>query len=107
MFFAKPRFNRIITVAIWLIYGVVFMILPPDMPLVNYFISFMLHLVLFFVTTTGRAIEKGFLFFSYATTYTCFSAIFNMLDHATSSLIAKIFVAVILMESESYGAYTN
>ena len=24
LFFAKPRFNKIITVAIWLVYGVVF-----------------------------------------------------------------------------------
>ena len=32
LFFAKPRFNKIITVAIWLVYGVVFLVLPPEMP---------------------------------------------------------------------------
>ena len=78
LFFAKPRFNKIITVAIWLVYGVVFLLLPPDVAYVSYFISFALHLVLFFITTTGRTVEKGFLFFSYATTYTCFSTLFNM-----------------------------
>ena len=57
LFFAKPRFNKIITVAIWLIYGVVFLVLPPDKFYINYFISFALHLVLFFLTTTGRAVE--------------------------------------------------
>ena len=50
LFFAKPRFNKISTAAIWLIYGVVFLVLPPDMPPVNYFISFALHLGLFFIT---------------------------------------------------------
>ena len=30
LFFAKPRFNKIITVAIWLVYGVVFLVLPPE-----------------------------------------------------------------------------
>jgi len=97
LFFAKPRFNKISTAAIWLIYGVVFLVLPPDMPPVNYFISFALHLGLFFITTTGRTVEKGFLFFSYATTYTCFSTLFNMVDQAVGSMAVKIVVAIILM----------
>lgn len=105
LFFAKPRFNKIATAAIWLIYGVVFLVLPPDIPPVNYFISFALHLGLFFITTTGRTVEKGFLFFSYATTYTCFSALFNMLDHAVSSVIAKVIIAVILMVLMQYILY--
>ena len=97
LFFAKPRFNKISTAAIWLIYGVVFLVLPPDKFYINYFISFALHLVLFFLTTTGRTVEKGFLFFSYATTYTCFSTLFNMVDQAVSSMAVKIVVAIILM----------
>ena len=97
LFFAKPRFNKIITAAIWLIYGVVFMILPPDMPPINYFVSFGIHLLLFFVTTIGRAIEKGFLFFSYATTYTCFSTLFNMLYYIIDSMVVKIILAFMLM----------
>ena len=97
LFFAKPRFNKIITAAIWLVYGVVFLLLPPDVAYVSYFISFALHLVLFFITTTGRTVEKGFLFFSYATTYTCFSTLFNMLDNTVNSMVAKLVIAVILM----------
>ncbi len=97
LFFAKPRFNKIITVAIWLVYGVVFLLLPPDVAYMSYFISFALHLVLFFITTTGRTVEKGFLFFSYATTYTCFSTLFNMLDNTVDSMVSKLVIAVILM----------
>ncbi len=105
LFFAKPRFNKIITVAIWLVYGVVFLLLPPDMAYVSYFISFALHLVLFFFTTTGRTVEKGFLFFSYATTYTCFSTLFNMLDNTVNSMVAKLIIAVILMAIMQYILY--
>ena len=105
LFFAKPRFNKIITVAIWLVYGVVFLVLPPDMLHVSYFTSFALHLVLFFITTTGRTVEKGFLFFSYATTYTCISTLFNMLDYAVVSMVAKLVIAVILMAIMQYILY--
>ena len=105
LFFAKPRFNKIITVAIWLIYGVVFLVMPPDMLYVSYFVSFALHLGLFFITTTGRAVEKGFLFFSYATTYTCFSTLFNMLDHSVDSMVAKVTIAAILMALMQYILY--
>ena len=105
LFFAKPRFNKIITVAIWLVYGVVFLLLPPDVAYVSYFISFALHLVLFFITTTGRSVGKGFLFFSYATTYTCFSTLFNMLDNTVNSMVAKVIIAVILMAIMQYILY--
>ena len=105
LFFAKPRFNKLITVAIWLVYGVVFLLLPPDVAYVSYFISFALHLVLFFITTTGRTVEKGFLFFSYATTYTCFSTLFNMLDNTVNSMVAKLIIAVILMAIMQYILY--
>ena len=105
LFFAKPRFNKIITVAIWLVYGVVFLLLPSDVAYVSYFISFALHLVLFFITTTGRTVEKGFLFFSYATTYTCFSTLFNMLDYAVDSMAAKLIIAVVLMAIMQYILY--
>jgi hypothetical protein len=77
LFFAKPRFHKLITAAIWLLYGGVFLILPTGEPHVSYFVLFLLHMVLFFVTTVGRTVEKGFLFFSYATTYTCFATTFN------------------------------
>ena len=96
IFFAKPRFNKIVTVAIWLIYGAVFFVLPPDEWFVSYFVSFALHLGLFFVTTTGRMVEKGFLFFSYATTYTCFSTLFNMINYNFIYTAAKIILTVFL-----------
>ena len=105
LFFAKPCFNKLITVAIWLVYGVVFLLLPPDVAYVSYFISFALHLVLFFITTTGRMVEKGFLFFSYATTYTCFSTLFNMLDYTVDNMVAKLIIAVILMAIMQYILY--
>ena len=108
LFFAKPRFNKITTAAIWLLYGVVFSVLPPELPElppVNYFISFALHLALFFITTTGRTVEKGFLFFSYATTYTCFSTLFNMLNHAVDSMAGKIIIVVVLMAMMQYILY--
>ena len=105
LFFAKPRFNKFITVAIWLVYGVVFLLLPPDIAYVSYLISFALHLVLFFITTTGRTVEKGFLFFSYATTYTCFSTLFNMLDNTVDSMVSKLVIAVILMSIMQYILY--
>ena len=105
LFFAKPRFNKLVTVAIWLIYGAVFLLLPPDIGLVSYFISFALHLILFFVTTTGRMVEKGFLLFSYATTYTCFSTLFNMLNYTVDSMVAKLVIAVILMAIMQYILY--
>ena len=90
LFFAKPRFNKIITVAIWLVYGVVFLVLPPEIPPLNYFVSFVLHLVLFFITTTGRTVEKGFLFFSYATTYTCFSTLSTVLSNILNSVLKQV-----------------
>ena len=105
LFFAKPRFNKIITVAIWLVYGVVFLVLPPDKFYINYFISFALHMVLFFITTKGRAVEKGFLFFSYATTYACFSTLFNMFDYSVDNIAAKVIIAVILMAIMQYILY--
>ena len=97
LFFVKPRFNKIIIAAIWMIYGAVFLILPPNVPPVSYFVSFALHLVLFFVTTAGRTIEKGFLFFSYATAYICFSVLFNLINYSIGSLAVKILLTIILM----------
>ena len=105
LFFVKPRFNKIVTVLIWLVYGIVFLVLPPDTFYVNYFISFALHMGLFFVTTTGHAAQKGFLFFSYATTYSCFSTLFNMLDHTVDNTVAKVIIAVVLMAMMQYILY--
>ena len=105
LFFARPRFNKIITVVIWLVYGVVFFVMPPDMLYVSYFVSFALHLVLFLVTTVGRAVEKGFLFFSYATTYICFSTLFNMLNHIIDHRVVMTIVSVMLMAIMQYILY--
>ena len=102
--FAKPRFNKIITAAIWLMYSSVFFVLSPE-GYINYFFSVALHLTLFFVTTTGRAVEKGFLFFSYATAYTCFSTLFNMLVPAISSMAGKVILAFVCMAVMQFVLY--
>ena len=69
LFFAKPRFGKVITAGIWLLYVALMMILPPDTPTLNFFLTLVIHFILFFVTTAGSVQEKGFLFFSYAATY--------------------------------------
>lgn len=97
LFFAKPRFNKFITAIIWLAYGIFFLMLKPNMPPINFFISFGINLVLFLITTTGRIVEKGFLFFSYAATYTCFSSLYNMVDHSVENIAGEIVIAVLLM----------
>ena len=104
LFFAKPRFNKIITAVIWLLYSSVFFVLSPE-GYINYFISVALHLTLFFVTTTGRAVEKGFLFFSYATTYTCFSTLFNMLVQVVDSMTVKVILAFVCMAVMQFVLY--
>lgn len=96
-FFAKPCYRKFPMALIWPIYGVVYLILPPDSMGISYFVSFILHLVLFFLPTVGRAVEKGFLFFSYATTYTCYSMLFNIVDQHTDSLPVIITCTVILL----------
>lgn len=97
LFFAKPRFGKAATAGIWLIYAAVFLILPPDMPTANYFISLAAHLILFFVTTTGPVREKGFLFFSYACIITCSSAIVANVNAHLHSVFMKAAVACIVM----------
>ena len=97
LFFAKPRINKILIALIWILYGCTFFLLPPNMPPYSYFISFFLHMVLFLLTTAGRMVEKGFLFLSYATTYTCFSILFNMFEHRLGHIALKIIAAVVLM----------
>ena len=104
-FFAKPRFNWFITAAIWMSYGFVFVLLPTDIPLIGYIIPVLLHLGLFFVTTAGRAVEKGFLFFSYVTTYTCFSFLFNMLTQLVEYMALKIIFAVVIMTGMQFILY--
>ena len=97
LFFARPRFGKRATAAIWLLYGILFLILPPEIPTVNFFISFAAHLILFFVTTVGSAQEKGFLFFSYACIYTCFSNMFTIANARLQSVPMKIAFAVIII----------
>lgn len=100
LFFAKPRFNKLVTALIWLFYGALFMVLPVDRPTLNFFTSFGAHLVLFFVTTSGRWQEKGFLFLSYACIYTCFATCLNILEfsvvNTALSLVLSIFAMVLM-----------
>ncbi len=78
LFFAKPRFGKVATAAIWLLYVAFMMLLPPDTPTLNFFLTLAIHFILFFVTTTGSVQEKGFLFFSYASIYTCIGTMYTV-----------------------------
>ena len=97
LFFVKPRFNKAITVLIWISYGIMFLILPINTPVLNFIISFFVHLILFFITAGGRMVEKGFLFFSYSGLYTCFTTFFNIFDQKTSNEVVKIVSVVVLI----------
>lgn len=97
LFFVKPRFNKAITALIWISYGIMFLILPINTPVLNFIISFFVHLILFFITAGGRMVEKGFLFFSYAGLYTCFTTFFNIFDQKTSNEVVKIVSVVVLI----------
>ena len=97
LFFARPRFGKAATAAIWLIYAVVFLVLPPTVPTINFFISFGVHMLLFFVTTVGAVQEKVFLFFSYAGIYTCFSTIFTIVNTRLQSVPVKSVLAVVII----------
>lgn len=100
LFFAKPRFNKLVTALIWLFYVALFIVLPVDRPTLNFFTSFGVHLVLFFVTTSGRWQERGFLFLSYACIYTCFATCLNILEfsalNTALSLVLSIFAMVLM-----------
>ena len=105
IFFAKPRFNLLWTSLIWLAYGVCCFFLLVDTPTLNFFISFILHFILFIITTKGRMQEKVFLFLSYACVNTCFSMLYNIVvffikDTAINILIA--FLTVALMQVVLY-----
>ena len=92
LFFAKPRFGKVVTTVIWLLYGILMLALPTSTPTGNFFLTFSIHLVLFLATTTGGMQEKGFLFFSYANIYTCFSTIFTIIDaRLQSDLVKTVF----------------
>ena len=61
LFLAKPKFSKPVTALIWLLYAVVFLILPPDTAQLNYALMLVLNGVLFFASTKGKPAEKGFL----------------------------------------------
>mgnify|MGYP006932869745 CR=1 FL=1 len=46
LFFAKPRFPKWITAAIWLLYVAMMMILPPDTLTANFFLTLAAHFIL-------------------------------------------------------------
>ena len=92
--FAKPRFGKAVTSVIWLLYAALMMLLPMDTPTANYFLSLFAHLLLFFATTKGSAQEKGFLFLSYASIYTCFSTVFLIVSTRLQHDFLKCIAAV-------------
>ena len=97
IFFAKPRYNKLVTSLIWLVYAVVFLILPPTTPKLNYTLMVLLNAVLFFIATKGKPIEKGFLFISYASIYTAFGAFAAFIAEKEMHLALKIVCMVLIM----------
>ena len=97
LFFAKPRFNKIITAAIWFLYVVFMMLLPIDSKGLNFFLSLVVHMLLFFATTTGSVPEKGFLFLSYASIFTCTSIVFTIVESRLQNELMKSIFACIIM----------
>ena len=97
IFFAKPRYNNLITALIWLVFGVVFLILPPTTPKLNYTLMLLLNAVLFFVSTKGKPIEKGFLFISYTCIYTAFGGFATFITSKEMHIAAKIVFSVLIM----------
>ena len=97
IFFAKPRFNKLVTALIWLVYGVVFLILPPTTPKLNYTLMLLLNAVLFFISTKGKPIEKGFLFISYTCIYTAFGGFAAFVASKEMHIVLKILLTVLIM----------
>ena len=97
LFFARPRFGKVLTAVIWLLYVAMMMLLPQSTPMLNFFLTLTVHFVLFLVTTMGSVAEKGFLFFSYASIYSCFSSLYTIVNTRLTNEFLKSIFAVGLM----------
>lgn len=97
IFLAKPKYSKVVTALIWMLYAVVFLILPPDTVKLNYTLMLMLNGVLFFATTKGKAVEKGFLFLSYACIYTSFGVFVDFVGTLNIPFATKIILAILIM----------
>ena len=97
LFFAKPRFSKVVTAAIWLLYVALLVLLPANTPTANFFLALAAHFVLFFVTTVGSVQEKGFLFFSYAGIYSCFGTIYNVINFRLQNEWLRSLISVGMM----------
>ena len=63
----------------------------------NFFLSLVAHMLLFFITTTGGIQEKCFLFFSYASIFTCACIVFTIVDYRLQSELLKIIFACVII----------
>ena len=97
LFFAKPRFDKVVTVGIWLEFAVLMLILPSNLPTLTYFLTLALHMILFIITTKGALLEKGFLLLTYAISYTCVSSLFIIISSRTQSDLIESIAAICLM----------
>ena len=97
LFLAKPKFSKPVTALIWLLYAVVFLILPPDTAQLNYALMLVLNGVLFFASTKGKPAEKGFLFLSYACIYTSFGVLVSFVGEQEISFGVQIMVSILIM----------
>jgi len=97
LFFAKPRFGKIITALIWTFYSVLLAVLPSETMTANYFISLAVHAVLFMATTVGRKQERGFLFISYACIYTISSTLLDVVNCRLNNIALRIVIVFAIM----------
>lgn len=105
IFLAKPRFGKVLTVLIWIAFGVVFLVLPEETAAVNYHVTLVINIILFLLVTKGRLIEKGFIFLSYVCMYSCCSAIINCFVFGHGSLLLQFILTVLIMGALQYVLY--
>ena len=105
IFLAKPRFGKPLTVLIWGAFGVIFFVLPEETAAINYHMTVVINIVLFLLVTKGRLVEKGFLFLSYVSMYSCCSTIINCFVVGHGSLLLQIVMTVLIMGLLQYILY--
>lgn len=102
---AKPRFGKLLTVLIWSVFGVIFLVLPEETASINYHMTLVLNIVLFLLVTKGRLVEKGFLFLSYVCMHSCCSTIIHCFVFGHGSLLLQIIMTVLIMAALQFVLY--
>lgn len=105
VFLAKPKFCKKITILIWGVFGILFIILPEETAVINYHVTLIINIVLFLLITKGKLIENGFLFLSYVCMFSCCSAIINCFVFGHGSLLLQIILMLLIMGALQYVVY--